>query len=219
MTKPTLMSAKARTRGHLESLIGSLGAHDQLKERLNENEAQRKRADNERRKAAGALSGELAAIDLLASLAAREVADVRRLLQPLHDDGSIPIGHLVFVQSLLEKGTCVCGQDLNSHNEYREHVQHMVEQSSGKAEKANHLAQVAARSEHVACGTRDGERMGETTRGARERPSPISTTKSPDLTQAKRDIDAKLDAIDNADVERTKSEIEMLEKQVRTDRA
>ena len=209
--KADIDERQSRTRGHLESLIGSLGAHDQLKERLKENEAQRKRADNERRKATRALSGELAAIDLLASLASREVADVRSLLQPLYDDGSIPIGHLVFVQSLLEKGTCVCGQDLNSHNEYREHVQHMVEQSSGKAEKANHLAQVlhAANMLHA---HKDGEKW-ERRRVERESVLAELDDEISDLTQAKRDIDTKLDAIDNADVERTKSEIEMLEKQ------
>ena len=131
-----------RTRGHLESLIGNLGAHDQLKERLKENRVQLDRAGDERRKTARALSGELAAIDLLASLTAREVTDVRRLLQPLYDDGSIPIRHLEFVQSLLDKGTCVCGQDLTSHRKFREHVQHMVGQSRGQAGRANYLAQV-----------------------------------------------------------------------------
>ena len=35
-----------RARGRLETLIGSLGAHDQLKERLKDNETRRKRADN-----------------------------------------------------------------------------------------------------------------------------------------------------------------------------
>lgn len=198
-------------RGHLETLIGSLGAHDQLKERLKENETQRKRADNERRKAAGALSGELAATDLLASLASREVADVRMLLQPLYDDGSIPIRHLVFVQNLLENGTCVCGQDLTSHSEYREHVQHMVEQSSGKEEKANYLAQVlhAANMLHR---HREGEEWGS--RRA-ERGATLANLDSEisELTQAKRGIDAKLAAIDNVDVERTRGEIDMLENQ------
>ena len=52
--------------GRLETLIGSLGAHDQLKERLKENEAWRKKADEERRKAVGSLSGELATVELLA---------------------------------------------------------------------------------------------------------------------------------------------------------
>ena len=198
-------------RGHLETLIGSLGAHDQLKERLKENDTQRKRADNERRKAAGALSGELAAIDLLASLASREVTDVRMLLQPLYDDGSIPIRHLVFVQSLLENGTCVCGQDLTSHSEYREHVQHMVEQSSGKEEKANYLAQVlhAANMLHR---HREGDEWGSrrADRGAALANLDSEISK---LTQAKRDIDAKLSKIDNVDVERTRGEIAMLENQ------
>ena len=135
--KTDIDGRRIAAQGRLETLIGSLGAHEQLKKRLKDNETQRKRAGNERRKAAGALSDELAAIDLLASLAAREIADVRTLLQPLYDDGSIPIRHLVFVKNLLESGTCVCGRDLASHSEYREHVQHMVEQSSGREGKAN----------------------------------------------------------------------------------
>ena len=199
-----------RARGRLETLIGGLGANDQLKERLNDNETQRKRTDNERRTAARALSGELAAIDLLASLAAREVGDIRRLLQPLYDDGSIPIRHLVFVQSLLEKGTCVCGQDLTSHSEYREHVQHMVEQSSGKEEKANYLAQLlhAANMLHRYKGGEEWERRrAERGTTVAELDNEISQ-----LTQARRDIDDKLDAIDNENVERTRGEIDMLAK-------
>ncbi|MDD9983497.1 MAG: hypothetical protein OXU81_19430 [Gammaproteobacteria bacterium] len=198
-------------RGHLETLIGSLGAHDQLKERLKENETQRKRADNERRKAAGALSGELAAIDLLASLASREVADVRTLLQPLYDDGSIPIRHLAFVQNLLENGTCVCGQDLISHSEYREHVQHMVEQSSGKEEKANYLAQVL-HAANMLYRHRTGEEW-EKRRVEREASLGNLDGEISELTQAKRDIDGKLAKIDNVDVERTRGEIDMLENQ------
>ena len=200
-----------RARGRLEALIGSLGAHDQLKERLKENETQRKLADNERRKAAGALSTELAAIELMASLAAREVTDVRDVLQPLYDDGSIPIRHLVFVQSLLEKGTCVCGQDLTSQSEHRQHVQHIVEQSSGKEEKANYLAQVlhAANMLHR---HKEGEeweiRCAEHGRAISDLEVALD-----DLVQVKRDINAKLDAIDNENVERTRGEIDMLEGQ------
>ena len=197
--------------GRLETLIGSLGAHDQLKERLKENEAWRKKADEERRKAVGSLSGELATVELLASLAARAVADVRGVLQPLYDDGSIPIRHLVFVQSLLEKGTCVCGQDLTSQSEYRRHVQHMVEQSSGKEEKANYLAQVlhAANLLHR---HEEGEEW-ESRCAERERVVADLDDEISNLTQSRRDIDAKLDAIDDENVERTRSEIDMLKKQ------
>ena len=72
------------------------------------------------------------------------------VLQPLYDDGSIPIGHLVFVQSLLEKGNCVCGQDLILDSEYRQHVQHMVEKSSGKEGKGELPSPSAACCEYAA---------------------------------------------------------------------
>ena len=200
-----------RARAELETLIGNLGAHDQLKVRLRENEAQRKKADEERRKAASLLSGELAAIDLLALLAAREVADVRTTLQPLYDDGSIPIRHLAFVQSLLEKGTCVCGQDLTSRSEYRQHVQHMVEQSIGKEERANYLAQVL----HAANMLHRHNEGDEWESRCAERESALADLDDEisKLTQAKRDIDDKLGAIDNENVERTRGEIDMLEVQ------
>ena len=202
-----LITARVR----LETLIGSLGAHDQLKERLKENETRRKRADSERRKAAGALSGELAAIDLLASLAAREVADVRTRLQPLYDDGSIPIRHLVFVKSLLESGTCVCGRDLTSHSEYRERVQRMVGQSSGREGKANYLAQVL-HATNMLHRHREGEEW-ESRCTEHEAALADLGKEIDDLKQAKRDIDAKLTAIDNVHVELTRDDIRMLAQQ------
>ena len=201
----------SRARGRLEALIGSLGAHDQLKERLTENEARRKKADEERRKAVGDLSGELAAVDLLASLAAREVAGVRAMLQPLYDDGSIPIRHLPFVKSLIEKGTCICGQDLTSQSEYRQHVQHMVEQSSGKEEKANYLAQVL-HAANMLYRHKDGDEW-ESRCAERESAIAALDAEIDDLTQSRRDIDAKLDAIDDANVESARNEIAMLDKQ------
>ena len=201
-----------RERGRLEALIGSLGAHDELKERLKENEQRFKRATNQRRRAAGMLSGELSAIELLASLAGREVAHVRGVLQPLYDDGSIPIRHLAFVQSLLENGRCVCGQDLTSQSEYRQHIEHMVEQSSGKEDRANYLAQVL----HAANALHRYEDGEEWERRCEEREGTIADLDEEigNLTQARRDIDAKLDAIDNEEVENTRGRIDMLEKRL-----
>ena len=199
-----------RERGRLETLIGSLGAHDELKERLKENEQRTKRANYERRRALSVLSGELAAIELLASLAAHEVAHVRNVLQPLYDDGSIPIRHLAFVQSLLEKGTCVCGQDLTTQSGYRHHIQHMIYQSSDKEEKANHLAQVlhSANALH----RHEGGEVWELRCDEREKVVSDLDDEIDNLTQAKRGIDAKLDAIDNEEVENTRGRIDMLER-------
>lgn len=210
--KADLDDRLVRERGRLEALIGSLGAHDELNERLKDNKQRFKRATEERRKAAGMLSGELSAIELLASLASREVAHVRNVLQPLYDDGSIPIRHLAFVQSLLENGRCVCGQDLTSQSEYREHIEHMVEQSSGKEERANYLAQVlhAANALHR---YEDGEQWQERCE-ERERTIADLDDEIDNLTQAKRDIDAKLADIDNEEIENTRGRIDMLEKRV-----
>lgn len=200
-----------RERGQLEALIGSLGAHDELKERLKENEVRTKRANNDRQKAVGELSGELSAIDLLASLAAHEVSQARNVLQPLYDDGSIPIRHLAFVKGLLEEGTCVCGQDLTSPGDHRQHIEHMVAQSSGKEESANYLAQVlhAANALHR---YEDGETW-ELRCQERERTLADLDEDIDNLTQARRGIDAKLESIDNEEVENSRSHIDLLQKQ------
>ncbi len=201
----------SRARGRLETLVGNLAAHDELKKRWAENNARRGKAAEERRRAASRLSGELGAADLLASLAAREIADVGAKLQPLYDDGSIPNHHLAFVQGLLEKGACVCGQDLTLRSEYRKHVQHMVEQARGKREEANYLARalhaVDMLSRHENGDAWD-RRCAELEGSVADLDNEIA-----DLEQARRDIDTKLDVIENENLESTRSEIAMLEKQ------
>ena len=202
-----------RARGKLEALVESIGAHDQLKERLKENRERRGKADKERRQAFDALSGELTTMELLGSLAAREVTRVRNVLQPLYDDGSIPIRHLVFVQGLLEKGVCVCGQDLISEGEHRQHVQDILAQSSGREDKANYLAQVlyAANTLHR---YKDGaEWEGQCSR--HERIIADLDDEVAALDTAKRDIDTKLESIDDEEVQITRGEIDMLDTQLR----
>ena len=201
-----------RERGRLEALVGSMGAHDQLTRRLKENEDRRKRVDKAHEKAVGALSGELAVIDLLASLVAPEVDRVRAVLQPLYDDGSIPVRHLTFVQGLLEKGTCICGQDLTSGSESAEHVQQIVEQSIGREERANYLAQVLHAADMLH-GYSDGESWeGRVT----EHGAVIADleVEIANLAQARRDMDGKLSNIDNEDVESTRGRIDMLQQRL-----
>ena len=202
-----------RARGRLEALVENIGAHEQLKERLKENRERRVKAEKERRQAFDALSGELESIDLLGSLATREVTRVRNVLQPLYDDGSIPIRHLVFVQSLLEKGVCVCGQDLASEGEHRQHVRDILAQSSGKEDKANYLAQVlhAANLLHRYKGGSEWEdRCGRHERIIADLDDEIAA-----LDTAKRDMDTKLESIDDEQVQITRGEIEMLDKRFR----
>lgn len=199
-----------RARGRLEALVGSLGAQDQLKERLRENQERQEKAVMDRRKVITDLSGNLASIELLASLATREVARARDVLQPLYDDGSIPVRHLAFVESLLESGICVCGRDLASQSEARDHVVRIVEQSKGRREDANYLAQVldAANALHRLGEAEEWERKCEKLEGA------IAglDEEIANLKQARRDIDAKLDEIEDKPLESTRNEIGMLEK-------
>ena len=202
-----------RERGRLEALVENIGAHEQLKERLKENRERRVKAEKERRQAFDALSGELESIEFLGSLAAREVTRVRNVLQPLYDDGSIPIRHLVFVQNLLEKGVCVCGQDLASEGEHRQHVRDILAQSSGKEHKANYLAQVlhAANLLHR---YKDGSEW-EDRCGRHERIIADLDDEIVALDTAKRDMDTKLESIDDEQVQITRGKIEMLDKRFR----
>lgn len=202
-----------RAQGDLEALVENIGAHEQLKERLKENRERRGKIDKQRQQALDALSGELTAIELLGSLAGREVTRVRDVLQPLYDDGSIPIRHLVFVKSLLEKGICVCGQDLASEGEHRQHVQTILAQSSGKEEKANYLAQVLHAAD-VLHRYKDGieweNRCNEHGRIIADLDDEVGS-----LETAKRDMDAKLETIDDEKVQITREQIYMLNTQLR----
>ena len=132
----------AQGRGRLEALIGSLGAHDALRQRLADNEKHTRRAREDRRSAVRELSADLTRVEMLASLAAREVRHVEQVLQPLYDDGSIPVRHLAFVKRLLETGTCVCGQDLSSASDHANHIQEVIDRSTEQKDHADHLAEV-----------------------------------------------------------------------------
>ena len=193
--KTDLEDALGRKHGELETLAGSIGAHDELERRLKIVRERREKVDKQRREAFAAFAGELGAIDLLGSLAAREVDHVRKILQPLYDDGSIPIVHLVFVQSLLEKGVCVCGQDLTADDVHRQHVQEVITQSRERENKATYLADVlhgADALHQYKDGTAWDRRCG-----SRESTLAQLAGETDELANEQRDIDAKLDAVDD----------------------
>ena len=203
----------AQSRGDLEAAIGSLAAHDQLRQRLTDNEKHKSKAQEELRKAAGELSRDLTRIDLLASLACREIGHAEQLLQPLYDDGSIPQRHLAWVKRLLESGTCVCGQDLSSPGGHADHVRHEIDRSTGQQERADHLAEVlhAATALHPFDGDGWEQRTDDHAQAVEDLERDID-----DLRQGRRDIDAQLDGIDNDAVENARSRIDMLEKNLST---
>ena len=212
-TRTDLADRLERARGSLEALVGSIGAHDELQKRLKDNRERRDRADKQRRPSVDQLSEELGAIDLLGALVAREVSHVVTTLQPLYDDGSIPIRHLVFVQGLLEKGVCVCGENLTVEGRHRQHVKEVLAQSDGKEEKANYLAQVL----HTANTLHRHQDAAEWEARCSENESLIGELDEEvrELDLDKRDMDAKLRVIDNEEVQVIRGEIDMLEASLR----
>ena len=203
-----------RARGSLEVLVGGIGAHNELQKRLADNRERRERVDTQRRAAVGRLSKELGALDLLGALAAREISHVVDSLQPLYDDGSIPIRHLVFVQGLLKKGVCVCGEDLTAEGRHRRHVKEILTQSEGKGETANYLAQVL----HAANALHRHQDAAEWVARCSEHESVIGGLDEEirKLDLDKRDMNAKLKTVDDEEVQVARGKIDTLEVNLRT---
>ena len=132
----------------------------------------------------------------------------------MYDDGSIPSRHLAFVEGLLERGLCVCGQDLSAESDFRRHVQHLLDRSIGKEDVANYLAEVlqAANALHQFDGAEGWDRR------CRELEQAIA-----DLDQEieyldtdKREMDEQLDDVKAVEVQVTRDKIGMLATQKET---
>ena len=200
-----------RARDKLEALVGSIGAQDELERRLKENRTRRQNVVKQRQEAIGKLSRQISGIDLLASLATHEILSVRALLQPMYDDGSIPSRHIAFVQGLIERGVCVCGQDLTVESDHRLHVQHLLDSSRDKEGVADYLADVlqAANGLHQS----DGAERWESLCQKYEQEIADLDHEVVELDTAKREIDSKLDDVNVEEVQNTRNEISMLETQ------
>lgn len=202
----------AQARGRLEALIGNLGAHDALLQRLADNDKHTQRANQERRDAARELSNDLTRIEMLASLATREIHHVVQLLQPLYDDGSIPVRHLPFVKQLLESGTCVCGQDLISATDHAERIREVIDRSTEQKDHADHLAEVLDAANALgrhADREEWGERTDEHAKAVADLDDEINN-----LTRTRREIDSQLEDIDDDEVENARGRIDMLQQKL-----
>ena len=170
------------------------------------------RATKQRKASLGLLASELESTDLLASLTRTEITTAYGLLRPLYERGHIPLKHLNFVRDLLESGTCVCGQDLTDDGAHRRHVEDRIAESAEQEERANYLGQLhdAAKSlmDHAAATIWDD-------RNTRYASDLAALDKElSDLGLDKRDIDQKLDALDEEKIQVIRDEIAALETQV-----
>lgn len=199
-------------RDDLETELKDVGAADGLRTRLAENRRQFARAIKQRKTTLGLLTSELESTDLLASLARSEISTAYGMLRPLYERGHIPLKHLNFVRDLLESGTCVCGQDLTEDGAHRRHVEDRIAESAEQEERANYLGQLhdAAKSlmDHAAATSWD-DRNTQYADDVAELDKELS-----DLGLTKRDIDKKLDDLDEDKIQVIRDEIAALETQV-----
>ncbi len=200
-----------RARGRLEALVGNIEAHVVLNQRLAENRTALESAEKRRKQALNALGASVFDISLLGSLAAREVARVRERLQPLYDDGSIPVRHLEFVRSLVDRGECVCGQTLDAESEFGRRVRHALDRSSEQKARADWLSDVLDAANALR-GYGDGKKWDQSCAGRESALAEVNEERAR-LKLVKQDIDSKLKGVKDQDVQMTRNEIAMLESQ------
>ena len=210
--KTELEDRLRQRRDDLETELKDVGAADELRTRLVENRRQFAKSTKQRKTALGLLAGELESTDLLASLVRSEITAAYGILRPLYERGHIPLKHLNFVRDLLKSGICVCGQDLTADGMHRRHVEDRIAESAEQEERANYLGQLhdAAKSlmDHAAAPSWD-VRNTQLAADLAALDNELS-----DLGLDKRDIDERLDALDEEKIQVIRDEIAALETQV-----
>lgn len=212
---------ESELRDRLEELVDDLDAelrssdsYDNLQERLEENRAQRKEAVKRRTDCAARLAEDLEAADLLSCLSSAAVSHTYEVLKPLHDQGKIPVAYLPFVQSLMEAGQCVCGQTLTDDNEYGFQVKSRIDEAATEAERADFLFQLheAVRSLKLSANNSTwNERREHNQANLSDLDAEISG-----LRAEEKDIDAKLDSIDDQKVQLIREEMRTVQRQLET---
>lgn len=212
LQKSELDDRLRRHRDDLESELRGSGAADELRTRLGDNDREMKRVTKERNHVLSLLASEMESTELLASLAQRELGSAYTVLKPLYESGHIPLKHLSFVREMLESGTCICGEDLSTGGDHRRKVQKRIEQAAEQEERANYLGQLhdVARS-MVRSSTAAGweARRRENASGLAQLDSELSN-----LKLERRDIDEKLDSLDEEKIQVIRDELAALETQL-----
>lgn len=212
--KSELEDRLRRRRDDLETELKGVGAAEELRTRLAANRRSYGPAIKARGETLGLLAGELESTDLLSSLATSHISNAYEILKPLSDKGHIPLKHLNFVRELLDSGTCVCRQDLTVEGIHRRHAEDRITESAEQEERANFLGQIhdSAKSlmAHASAATWDDRQT------RLEADLATVDIELSDLGLEKRDIEAKLDDLDEEKIQVIRDEIAALVTQVGT---
>lgn len=200
-----------------EELVAELqrsGSHDDLKQRLKVNKEQYDDSTKSRNDCAAQLAEDLESTDLLATLATTAISYTHGILKPLHDEGKIPVAHLPFVQSLMESGRCVCGQTLLEDNEHGLRVQERIDEAAAQAERAGFLYQL-----HEAVRSLKLSAENSTWNDRREKNAANLARlgdRISDLKNEEKDINTKLDRIDDEKIQLIRDRRDSVQQQLKT---
>lgn len=136
--KAELADKLEELRTTLEDDLSRLGAFEALSRQRQHNRERRERLALDYDKCQIALASNLESSDLYTQLASVAISATRDFLEPLYEQGRIPLAHLPFVRGLLASGQCVCGQDL-SEGQHRYVVVGRVDEAKREAARADYL--------------------------------------------------------------------------------
>lgn len=195
----------------LEAELKGIGAAEELSSRLAKNRELHKRLIDRRKVVVNQLAGQVEATELLATLAHPYIFETYNLLKPLYDSGQIPAKHLHYVRSLLKSGICVCGQNISHDNEYRDRILEQVSKSEGE-DRANYLGQVFDVAKSLVEFAPADFWSGQCEDLKKEIVNQVSDISN--LETDNRDIQMKLDIIDEEKIQLLRSEINSQKSQV-----
>lgn len=207
-----LRDSRAKQRERLGEELKGVGALEQLKKRLEQNERDMSRAAKDHERALASLGGRLETPALYAQFARSRLAAAIEFLEPMYDSGQIPQRHLFFVSQLLESGRCVCGEDLSQPGPHRSHVENRLADSQAGAERANYLG-------HIFDSARELLQLADTSDWPADTAAAESLLAEAEQTLSelridRKDIDDKLQSVEHSEISLIQDEIEALDVQI-----
>lgn len=122
------------------------GNYERLKAELTRAESDHSKTSQKLDELVGSAADTLHSPSLHAALLQGAVANARALLQPMMDSGRIPATHVQLLRERLDKGVCICGEDL-SDGDPRDTVETLLRESLDESVAADRLGQL-----YYACG-------------------------------------------------------------------
>lgn len=194
----------------LEREVKDVGAAEGLAERLADVRALEERAKRDRKDAVALLARDLEAPDLLGSLAITKLNQAYAYLKPLYDKGHIPLKHLEFVRGLLISGKCVCGEDLTGDDAHRHHVEARIAESESQEVVANYLGHLHDAARDLITVARKADNSWLQRRQANTDQLLIIEEELSGIGMTRREIESKLDSIDQEKIQVIRDEIDAL---------